>query len=224
MLPDLPVLDHEQPTETSDHSRGQTIRKVCIEAITQATAVAKTNRAVRTNTTVTGQRYYDEGDLVDCDRPTTAKDDWGGWNGPSPVVRNDPDRGQVIIRVGHRNVQVQFGDARHSLYIKALLAREIGSDSAALRTVLTFVASLPAGGPAMTFGYMPAKKGDASDDKCKPSFFRIENVVSVRLAKSTHKLPPVADADSCRLVHYDNDANPGFHYYEAEGTALNIHD
>eukprot|EP00959_Pyramimonas_sp_CCMP1952_P120197 2513186-Pyramimonas_sp.AAC.1 len=27
MLPDLPVLDHEQPTETSDHSRKQTIRK-----------------------------------------------------------------------------------------------------------------------------------------------------------------------------------------------------
>eukprot|EP00959_Pyramimonas_sp_CCMP1952_P116943 2444386-Pyramimonas_sp.AAC.1 len=26
-LPDLPVLDHEQPTETSDHSREQTMRK-----------------------------------------------------------------------------------------------------------------------------------------------------------------------------------------------------
>eukprot|EP00959_Pyramimonas_sp_CCMP1952_P280124 5856158-Pyramimonas_sp.AAC.1 len=27
MLPDLPDLDHEQPTETSDHSREQTIRR-----------------------------------------------------------------------------------------------------------------------------------------------------------------------------------------------------
>eukprot|EP00959_Pyramimonas_sp_CCMP1952_P094330 1973169-Pyramimonas_sp.AAC.1 len=27
MLPDLPVSDHEQPTETSDHSREQTIRR-----------------------------------------------------------------------------------------------------------------------------------------------------------------------------------------------------
>eukprot|EP00959_Pyramimonas_sp_CCMP1952_P399101 8362819-Pyramimonas_sp.AAC.1 len=27
MIPDLPVLDHEQATETSDHSREQTIRK-----------------------------------------------------------------------------------------------------------------------------------------------------------------------------------------------------
>eukprot|EP00959_Pyramimonas_sp_CCMP1952_P122666 2564256-Pyramimonas_sp.AAC.1 len=47
MIPDLPVLDHDQPTETSDHSREQTIRRVCIEAITQATAAAKTYRALR---------------------------------------------------------------------------------------------------------------------------------------------------------------------------------
>eukprot|EP00959_Pyramimonas_sp_CCMP1952_P192659 4028438-Pyramimonas_sp.AAC.1 len=53
MLPDLRVLDHEQPTETSAHSREQTIRRVCIEASTQATAVAKTHRALRTKTTIT---------------------------------------------------------------------------------------------------------------------------------------------------------------------------
>eukprot|EP00959_Pyramimonas_sp_CCMP1952_P211062 4417412-Pyramimonas_sp.AAC.1 len=81
MLPDLPVLDHEQQTETSDHSREQTIRRVCIETITQASAVAKTNRALRTKTTITGQHFYDEGDLVDFHRPTTTMDNWGGWNG-----------------------------------------------------------------------------------------------------------------------------------------------
>eukprot|EP00959_Pyramimonas_sp_CCMP1952_P304938 6382051-Pyramimonas_sp.AAC.1 len=53
ILPDLPVLDHEQPPGTSDHSREQMIRAVCVEAITQATAVAKTNRAPRTKTTFT---------------------------------------------------------------------------------------------------------------------------------------------------------------------------
>eukprot|EP00959_Pyramimonas_sp_CCMP1952_P307619 6438833-Pyramimonas_sp.AAC.1 len=105
MLPDLPVLDHEQLTKTSDHSREQVIRKVCVEAITQATVVAKTNRALRTKTAVTGQHYYDEGDLVGYHRPTTTKGDWGGWNGTFAVVRNDPERGQVIIRVGSRDVQ-----------------------------------------------------------------------------------------------------------------------
>eukprot|EP00959_Pyramimonas_sp_CCMP1952_P002220 45908-Pyramimonas_sp.AAC.1 len=159
MLPDLPVLDHAQPTETSYHFREQTICRVCIEAITQATAVAKTNRALRTKTTIAGQHYYDEGDLVDYHRPTSTKDDWGGWNGPFPVVRNDPERGQVIIRVDNRDVQVQYGDARHSLYIEALIAREIGSDNTALRTALTFVAGLSAGRLALTSGYVPTKKG-----------------------------------------------------------------
>eukprot|EP00959_Pyramimonas_sp_CCMP1952_P247423 5172200-Pyramimonas_sp.AAC.1 len=56
------------------------------------------------------------------------------------------------------------------------------------------------------------------------NFFRIENVVSVRLAQSIHKLPPVAHADSCTLVHYGNDVNPGLHSCEAEGATLNIHD
>eukprot|EP00959_Pyramimonas_sp_CCMP1952_P015661 331518-Pyramimonas_sp.AAC.1 len=70
-----------------------------------------------------------------------------------------PKRGQVSIRVGNRDVQVQYGDARRSLYIEALIAREIGSDSAAVRTVLTFVASLSAGRPASTFGYVLTKKG-----------------------------------------------------------------
>ena len=57
MLPDFPVLDNEQETETSDHNREQLIRRISLEAITQATAVAKTNRALRTKTTITGQYH-----------------------------------------------------------------------------------------------------------------------------------------------------------------------
>eukprot|EP00959_Pyramimonas_sp_CCMP1952_P273848 5724039-Pyramimonas_sp.AAC.1 len=94
VLPDLPVLEHEQPTETSDHSREQTMRRLCIAAITQATAAAKTNRALRTKTTITGQHYFDEGDLVDFHRPATTKDDRGGWNGSFSAVKTDPGRGQ----------------------------------------------------------------------------------------------------------------------------------
>eukprot|EP00959_Pyramimonas_sp_CCMP1952_P092988 1946006-Pyramimonas_sp.AAC.1 len=149
-----------------------------------------------------------------------------------------PKIGPVVIRVGSRDVLAQYGDARHSLYIEALVAREIGSDNAALRTVLTFVASLPAGGPAMTFGYVPTKKGAlqmTSASRLSPkvhlalqylnrNFFRTENVVSVGLAKRIHELPPVAYADSCTLAQYGNDENPEIHYYEAEGAALDQRD
>eukprot|EP00959_Pyramimonas_sp_CCMP1952_P404945 8487040-Pyramimonas_sp.AAC.1 len=97
MHPHPPVLDPEQPTETSDHSGEQVVRRACVEAITQATTVAKTNRALLRQTSRVSMYYYDEGDSVDYHRPTTTGGDWGGWNGPFPVARNDPDRGQVII-------------------------------------------------------------------------------------------------------------------------------
>eukprot|EP00959_Pyramimonas_sp_CCMP1952_P118756 2482677-Pyramimonas_sp.AAC.1 len=70
-----------------------------------------------------------------------------------------PTRGQVIIGVGGRDVQVQCGDAQHSLCMEVLIAREIGSDNAALRMVLTFVAGLPVGRPALTFGCILTKRG-----------------------------------------------------------------
>eukprot|EP00959_Pyramimonas_sp_CCMP1952_P250652 5239240-Pyramimonas_sp.AAC.1 len=64
-----------------------------------------------------------------------------------------PTWDQSIIRMGNRGLLVQYGGARHSLYIEALIAGDIGLDSTALRRVLTSVASLPAGRPATTFGY-----------------------------------------------------------------------
>eukprot|EP00959_Pyramimonas_sp_CCMP1952_P063340 1323854-Pyramimonas_sp.AAC.1 len=100
------------------------------------------------------------------------------------------------------------------------MAREIGADNTAPRTVLIFVASLSAGRPDLTFGYVATKKGTLQmtiASRLSPkvhlalqylirNFFRIENVVSVRLSKSImHELPPVTYADSCTLVHYDND-------------------
>eukprot|EP00959_Pyramimonas_sp_CCMP1952_P460732 9480377-Pyramimonas_sp.AAC.1 len=90
--------------------------------------------------------------------PPLRKTTWGGWNGPFPVVQNDPGRGQVIARVGNRDVQVLHGDARHSLHIKALVTREIGPGNAGLLRVVACIASLLAGRPAMAFGHLPTKR------------------------------------------------------------------
>lgn len=68
----------------------------------------------------------------------------------------------------------------------------------------------------MTSGYVPTKQVSlqmTSASRLSPNvhlalqhiirnFFRIENVV---------------------WTHYDNDVNPGFQYYTAEGTAMNIY-
>eukprot|EP00959_Pyramimonas_sp_CCMP1952_P283932 5935178-Pyramimonas_sp.AAC.1 len=75
MPPELPLLDHERRTDTSDRAGEQTICRLSIEIITHSIAIAKRSRALRTQTTIAGQRYYNEGDLVDHHRPAIAKFD-----------------------------------------------------------------------------------------------------------------------------------------------------
>lgn len=83
-LPDLQNLDFEKESENTDGEREQRIWQTGLEAITQSTAVAEMNRALKTQTTIDGGRLYKPGDLVDYHRPTATKDEHGGWNGPYP--------------------------------------------------------------------------------------------------------------------------------------------
>jgi len=101
-LPDLQNEDFDPNGENTDGNREQRIRQAGLEAITQATAAAKIKRALKTSTTIDGSRLYKPGDLIDYQRPTVTKDEHGGWNGPYPVVRNEPERGQVICSTGSR--------------------------------------------------------------------------------------------------------------------------
>ncbi len=80
--------------------------------------MAKVNRALKAKTPTDGNRLYNPGALMDYHRDTATKDEPGGWNGPYPVVRNDPDRGKVICRVHGQDVDVNFRKARLSLFVE----------------------------------------------------------------------------------------------------------
>ena len=75
------------------------MREISIAAITQSTAVSKTNRALKAKTTIDGSRLFKKDDLIDYYRTPNVKDEFGGWNGPVSVTRNEPDRGQAIVAV-----------------------------------------------------------------------------------------------------------------------------
>ena len=86
MLPEFDM--DEYPAETAAQFRERRIREIALEAITQCTAVAKVNRALKASTRGDGRRLFKSGDLVDDRRPTATKDDHGGWDGPYRVERN----------------------------------------------------------------------------------------------------------------------------------------
>ena len=76
------------------------------------------DRASKARTRSGGYETYHPGDLIDYHRPTTDKDSDGGWHGPFPVVRNEPDQGQVIIRTpARKEIVVRYPDARPTLFL-----------------------------------------------------------------------------------------------------------
>ena len=66
----------------------------------------------------------------------------------------------MTVRNGNRDILVRYSDARHTLYVEALIVRDMGSDNEALKAVVTFIQSLSAGRAPVTFGYEPDSKGN----------------------------------------------------------------
>lgn len=240
-LPDLETLDQPGPGETSDHRRENMIRQAALEAITQSTAVAKINRALKTRTTIDGARLYKPGDLIDYHRPTNTKDEHGGWNGPAKVIRNEPDRGQVVVQVGGRQLIVRYPDARLTLYVEAFLAREASHEDGAIHTVVNYIASLGPGKTPVTFGYIVSERGNAAPQRYRltsaslsspriymalqyllRTFFQLSGIMAMRLGRGVHRTNKCPHATGSILIYYENDIAPDFKLYETADTALDI--
>eukprot|EP00959_Pyramimonas_sp_CCMP1952_P137919 2886924-Pyramimonas_sp.AAC.1 len=117
------------------------------------------------------------------------------------------------------------------------MVKEVGSGHTALRTVVEFIAGLQAGRASMMFGFVPTQRGNlqiTTASQINPkvhlalqflirNYFRLENVIAVRLAKSVRKLPACDPATGSTLIYYDNDVTPAFRYYKSTGTAIDVH-
>ena len=51
------------------------------------------------------------------------------------------------------------------------------------------------------------------------TYFRIESVIAVRLAKSVARIGLFKRADGIALIYCVNDVHPGFHFYASADTA-----
>ena len=90
MLPPLPEevdVSGAELDELSDRTRHK-IRTAALEAMIQATSLARTSRAIRSRAIAATEVVYRKGDLVDYHRPTTK--DVSGWRGPVEVVKCAP--------------------------------------------------------------------------------------------------------------------------------------
>ena len=239
--PDFPVDADGKRTEKSDHLREEMIRKAAIQAIIQSTAVAKVNRSLKGKTSLDGTRLYKPGELIDVHHETSVKDEHGGWTGPFQVVSNEADRGRITFQDGANVRTATYGKVRHTLYIEVLLALDHGMDNEAMQTVLDYIGKLPAGKPSELFGYAPTgdpgnripKRELSAGTKRAPkvfmalqylikSFFKIDDVIAIRVGNSVHRLPEYPGANNSVLIYYYDSNNPQFKYYETKDTAMDL--
>ena len=119
-LPDLQNIDFDDKGTDTDGQREHRIRISALEAITQATCENKIKTALNAKTTPDGTHLYHPGEEVDYYRKPSHKDDTDSWHGPFTVVRNIPDEGQAIIRIGTQEIPVSYQDLHHTLYTAVL--------------------------------------------------------------------------------------------------------
>ena len=144
---------------------------------------------------------------MDYHKPIATKDEHGGWNGPYPVVKNEPESGSVICKHGNREIRVSYPDARLTLFIECILTMEYGLDNDAMDVLLEYISRLSAGKTPVTFGYAGAQgnlKITAISKQAPKIFlalqyvirnlFRINDVVAVRLGKSVTRFSKVDNA------------------------------
>ena len=110
-------------------------------------------------------------------------------------------------------------------------------DNLSVKTDTKYMSGLPSGKAPATFGCWPGRKGNlrmTDGSKLAPrvhlsvqclvrTYFRINKVIAVRLAKSVHGVPARKRADGRAPIHDYSDANPGSHYYESNSTGLDIY-
>ena len=97
------------------------VRAVALQRIIESTAQARVRRALRAATSAPGEVHnYLPGDLVDFWRQPRSKDAHA-WHGPARVVRNQPERGQVIIRWQNGDLYCKYADVRRFLDFAGLV-------------------------------------------------------------------------------------------------------
>jgi hypothetical protein len=187
--------------------------------------LARVTRSLNTKTASganePGGVKYNEGDLVDIYRPPASKD-VSGWKGPYRVVRVAPADGQIIVSMAGKDRPNRIGDVRLTLFACMTLFALNGTVDNSVRTLLSFLSSLPSGS-AETFGTIFTTQLKPATTRASREFPQIvlalthvlQNcfnldvsiVHAVRLARCVASLPRLTNMTSCRNILLMNNSS-----------------
>ena len=212
------------------------VRAVALQRIIESTAQARVRRALRAATSAPGEVHnYLPGDLVDFWRQPRSKDAHA-WHGPARVVRNQPERGQVIIRWQNGDLYCKYADVRRFLDFAGLVfatghcmaVLEPGPKAQVLEILETYYRHLGTS-HLETFGYWMQdgkwrvtaathkhKRVALAADYALRNLFHIDRAFAVRMGKGIQRFPACEHAAQAVIICWLNYPND-YTVHELEG-------
>ena len=229
-IPDMP--ERENVGEIGDRQRSY-VREAALQAMIQATSLARINRAAHTRTSPDSTREFKEGDLVDVFRKPPSKDA-SGWSGPYRVTKSSP--GQVQVLAGGHTRTYRSQDARLTLLVlytanqpsawpecmnvitEVLLALQPG------QSVLYGFANSPTGGCALSKAARQTPQVLHALDFLFNNCWRLPETIGARLAHGAKSLSAVTLASHSTLIWWQANVDQDVQFSSLQGTKVNLLD
>eukprot|EP00438_Fugacium_kawagutii_P035880 Skav204682 [mRNA] locus=scaffold1284:96116:106049:- [translate_table: standard] len=236
MLPPLPEETGaiaDELAESADQKRCK-IRTAALEAMIQATSLARTSRALRARSIAATETVYRKGDLVDYHRP--ASKDTSGWRGPVEVLEYKPEDGTVIVRLNGQPRPCRLQDVRHTLFAHVSFTIFVTMPTKeAISVIKRFIQELPPR-KYVTLGLVYQEDGTAcvsqASKTCGNVLEALNHLIEsvwcfdechmARIGKGCRSLPIVQNATHSTLLHWNNNAFTEPQVFIADDTKLQL--
>lgn len=237
MLPPLPDADeNKSELEPAAEQTRHKVRTIALEAMIQATSLARTSRALRSRAIAATEVQYKTGDLIDYHRPTTK--DVSGWQGPVPVLRYVPEEGVVIVQINGKPKPCRLQDVRHTLFATISFQWLVTpTTKEVISTLKNYISSLP-WKKYITLGLITNQEGQMHFSPATRKHgqlvhalqYLIEHVWqfdechAVRIGKGCRTLSNMPGATHSTLLYWQEDRVGDIMIFASEGTQLSMPD
>ena len=195
-------------------------REVALQKHIESTAIARISRAARGITSPAGEALnYQPGELLEFHRPPRSKDT-PAWRGPAKVLRNEPERGMVVVQWRGEEVRCRYPDVRRFIEFPALVFGALSTPGApqheAWQVLTDYIARMP-DRRYETLGYAysggvwrPTVASKQNARAALAASFIVRNILctpgafAIRIGRNVSRFPAHAGATSCVLFWWQH--------------------
>ena len=195
----LPPITDDPGIELRKEAR---TREIALQAMISATSAARVQRALNSQTSLTGTERFSPGDLVELYR-TPPNKDTTGWSGPCEVVECKGLDGVVILKIHGQNRPYRLQDVRHAYHVcsVSLVGHTCSDASAAALSYIHDWLEQQSPGRVETFGYVLNAQDEQILSKATRRWPKVSRALEL-LVRQSLQLDHVCTVRIGRGVHF----------------------